>query len=71
MAKSNGSANILSGKQADGDYVEQSSGISGVLTAIFSKGAYCANDLKAWLHQRRFRAWRFVDALITKNMGPF
>lgn len=35
MAKLNGSANILSGKQADGDYVEQSSGI---LTAMFQKG---------------------------------
>lgn len=31
MAKSNGSANILLGKQADEDYVEQLSGISGVL----------------------------------------
>lgn len=38
MAKSNGSANILSGKQADGDYVEQLSGISGVLTIRFQKG---------------------------------
>lgn len=37
MAKSNGSANILSGKQADGDYAEQLSGISGVLTIIFQK----------------------------------
>lgn len=64
MAKSNGSASILSGKQADGDYVEQLSGISGVLNYNVSKGAYCANDLKAWLHQRRFRVWRFVQALI-------
>lgn len=38
MAKSNGSVNILSGKQADGDYVEQLSGISRVLTTMFQKG---------------------------------
>lgn len=38
MAKLNGSVNILSGKQADGDYVEQLSGISRVLTTTFQKG---------------------------------
>lgn len=41
MAKSNGSANILSGKQADGDYVEQLSGISGVLLQFFKRGLLC------------------------------
>lgn len=52
MDKSNGSANILSGKPADGDFVEQLSGILGVFDCNVLKGAYCANDLKAWLHQR-------------------
>lgn len=50
MDKSNGSANILSGKLADGDFVAQLSGILGVLNEMFLKGLICANDLKAWLH---------------------
>lgn len=52
MDKSNGSANILSGKQADEDFVEQLSGTFGVFDYGFLKGLYRANDLKAWLHQR-------------------
>lgn len=60
MAKSNGSANILLKKQADGDFVEQLLGILGVFNWNVPKRAYFANDLKAWLYQRRFRAWRFV-----------
>lgn len=42
MDKSNGSANILSGKQADGDFVAQLSGILGVFDRnVFWMGLLC------------------------------